>query len=153
MKSIYILTALLSTPCIASFSSYYMTSKANGQFLKTRFTISNTAQFHIGCGIGHDYKGFTIIGLKHPRLYPWYGVSNIELSIDDSKKVKIEGGSKQYDDMYYAKNPPKEVLEQIFNGNSIEVFLFNRQERITFSLSGSKEVYNKLWSQCKLPKH
>ena len=151
MKSIFILTVGLSTPCLANFSSFYETSKANGQFLKTHFTVSDTAQFHIGCGIGEDSKGFTILGLKHPRLYPWYGISDIELSIDGSQTIKIKGGSKQYDDMYYAKNPPKEVLENIFNGISVEVFFFNRKERVTFSLDGSKKIYKKLWEQCELP--
>ncbi|WP_417507813.1 hypothetical protein [Marinomonas gallaica] len=150
MKSIFILAVSLSAPCLASFSSFHTTSRENGQFLKTHFTVSDRAQFHIGCGIGEDYKGFKIIGLRHPRLYPWYGVSNIELSIDGSQKVKIEGGSKQYDDMYYAKNPPKEILEQVFNGNLVEVLLFNREERVTFSLDGSHKVYTKLWKECGL---
>ncbi|MGL1232332.1 hypothetical protein ACSTKT_02755 [Vibrio parahaemolyticus] len=151
MKSIFLIAVSISTPCLANFDGSHETNRGNGQFFKTHYTTSDNNQFHIGCGIGDDKKGFTIIGLKHPRLYAWYGVSDIELAVDGGQKIKIEGGTKRYDDMYYAKNPPKEVLEQIFNGNSVEVLLFNREERVTFSLNGSKAIYNSLWERCMLP--
>ncbi|CDU10529.1 hypothetical protein MZJ31_004545 [Vibrio parahaemolyticus] len=150
MKKILLLAVGLSAPCFAGFSSFKETSKANGQFYKTYFNVSDTAEFHIGCGIGTDDKGFTIIGLRHPNLYPRYGVIDIELSIDGSQKMKIKGGSKRYDDMFYARNPDNEVFRQIFNGNLVEVLAFNGKSRITFSLNGSKKVHKELWKRCNL---
>lgn len=150
MKRILILAVVLSTPCFAKFQGFTETSKANGQFLITHFTVSDRAQFHLGCGVGTDDKPFSVIGLKHPSLFGFHGSKHIQLSIDGKQKVSINGGTNEYDDMYYSRNPPKELLSEIANGNSVEVLFFSSKRRVTFSLEGSEQIYTKLWDKCGL---
>ncbi|EIF2704986.1 hypothetical protein LFS00_003954 [Vibrio alginolyticus] len=150
MKKILLLAVSLSTPCYAGFNGTSGQSSASGSYFKTEYTISDRAQFHIGCGIGTDKKAFSMIGLKHPSFYSWHGVSNIQLKVDGGNSISIKGGSKEYDDMYYSRNPPIELFQQIVSGKSVEVSFFKGKRRVTFSLAGSKKVYTKLWKECGL---
>lgn len=150
MKRIVILSALISTSCFANFGGYTQKSYSNKSYLKTQFTTNEIAQFHIGCGIGTDGKPFTIIALKHPYLYPYYERSNIKISVDGMKDIILDGASKQYDDMYYSRNPSEEAFTKIRNGNFIQVSFFNDKKSTIFSLKGSNKTYNELWKECGL---
>lgn len=150
MKKVFILSALISTSCFANFDGYTQKSYSHGSYLKTQFTTNDTAQFHIGCGIGTDGNPFTVIALKHPYLYPFYGRSNITLSVDGEKEVVLDGGSKQYDDMYYSRNPSKEVIADIRAGKFVHVSFLNDKKSMMFSLKGSSANYYKLWKECGL---
>lgn len=148
MKNILFLMSLLAMPCIADFNSVTEKSYGDGRFLKTRFTTNGSYEFHLGCGIGTDNKLFTIIGLRHSAFYQLNGTYYVNLSIDEKGETAIYGGTRQYDDMYYARNPSSELLKKIRVGNTVNVNFSN--QNLLFSLLESNQAYTELLAECRL---
>lgn len=148
MKNTLLLMSLLALPCMAGFDGFTEESYGDGRFLKTKFTTSGSGEFHLGCGLGTDNKLFTIIGLRHPVFYQLNGAYYANLSIDEKDKTAIYGGTRQYDDMYYAKNPSSELLKQIRAGNTVNVNFSN--QNLQFSLLESNQAYTELLAECRL---
>ncbi|MGR5276515.1 hypothetical protein ACPV5J_07540 [Vibrio rotiferianus] len=146
MKNTILLMSLFALPCMAGFDGFTEKSYGDGRFLKTKFTTSGSSEFHLGCGLGTDNKLFTIIGLRDPVFYQLNGAYYANLSIDEKDKTAIHGGTRRYDDMYYAKNPIRELLKQIRVGNTVNVNFLNQS--LSFSLLESNQAYKKLLEEC-----
>ena len=146
MKNTLLLMSLFTLPCMAGFDGFTQKSYGDGRFLKTKFTTSGSAEFHLGCGIGTDNKLFTIIGLRHPAFYQLNGAYYVNLSIDEKDETAIYGGTRQYDDMYYARNPSSKLLKKIRVGNTVNVNFSN--QNLSFSLLESNQAYKKLLEEC-----
>ncbi|MDF2152881.1 hypothetical protein [Vibrio sp. CAU 1672] len=150
MKKIFALTVIIAMPCLANFDGYYQRSFSKTSYLKTQFTSSDTAAFHIGCGSNTVGQPFSIIVVKHPSFYQSHRRFNILLSVDDSKEYILDGATKQYEDMYYSKhNPPEELFTEIRKGHTLQV-KFLENQKLIFALKGSNRAYQQLWEECGL---